>query len=210
MKIVIADDHEMFRSGLKKLLDLEQDMDVVGEADSGSNAVRLCRAMNPDVALIDYDMPDMDGLEATREILKLGGNTRIIILTMYDNEDIAIKFIQAGASGFVPKKTSFQELVFALRKVLSGSKYVTTSISDATIIKPNSDKSITQLLSEREFEVFLLLARGLSMKEISEDTSLAYNTVKTYKNRIMDKMEFKNLTELARYAISQGLTDKHK
>ncbi|MFH1539391.1 MAG: response regulator transcription factor [bacterium] len=217
IKIIVADDHAVVRTGLCRILDAEEDMEVIGEAGDGREAVDLCKKLKPDVVILDYDMPEIDGLEATRQISSLKTDTKILVLTMYDREDFALRFLQAGALGFLPKNITFEELPFAVRKVASGSVYMTASVSeDKGLLPPRKDmlptehdkKDLMSLLSDREFQVLVRLARGKKTGEIAEELNIGYNTVKTYRYRIMEKLNLKNAYELAHFAISRGLIEK--
>ncbi len=219
IRVIIADDHAVVRNGLCRILDSENDIEIIGEAGNGREAVSLCESLVPDVIVMDYDMPELDGLEATKRIAALNKNIRILVLTMYDREDFALKFLQAGATGFLPKNITFEELPFAVRRVASGSVYVTASSSKdnpktapaATTPAANSAQSIEHLkslLSERELQVLLRIARGQKTGEIADAMNIGYNTVKTYRYRIMEKLDLKNVYDLVCYAVANGLIDK--
>jgi len=216
IKIVVADDHAVVRTGLCRILDSEDDMEIVGEAGNGREAIDLCKKSEPDVVVMDYDMPEIDGLEATRQISALDLNIKILVLTMYDREDFALRFLQAGALGFLPKNITFEELPFAVRKVASGSVYMTTSATDKkdrlplrrdALLSGYDKKELMSLLSDREFEVLVRLARGKKTSEIADELNIGYNTVKTYRYRIMEKLNLKSAYDLMRFAISRGLID---
>lgn len=204
IRVVVADDHGIVREGLCSLLKSEPDIEVVGEAENGVEAVDLCKKLNPDVVVMDYEMPELDGLEATRRIATLGLNTKVLVLTMYDREDFAKRFIDAGASGYLPKKTTFKELPLAVRKVASGSMYITVSTTHHHIASTHDNNPDTEL-SEREFQVFIKLAKGDEMKDIADELGLGYSTVRTYKARILEKLDLRNSSDITRLAISRGL-----
>ncbi len=218
IKIIVADDHAVVRTGLCRILGAEKDMEVVGEAGNGREAIDLCRKTKPDVVVMDYDMPEIDGLEATRQIAAFDRDIKILVLTMYDREDIAMRFLKAGAIGFLPKNITFEELPFAVRKVASGSVYLTASSSckkDVSTSKKDvslselDKKELMGLLSEREFQVLIRLARGNRIKEIADELNIGYNTVKTYRYRIMEKLELKTAYELVRFAFRMGLLEEN-
>jgi two-component system, NarL family, invasion response regulator UvrY len=210
MKIVIADDHALFRAGLRRLLEAERDMEVVGEAGTGREAVRLCAELKPDVAVLDFAMPDTDGLEATKQIIAANKRAKVLIITMYDNEEYAIRFLQAGAAGFIIKETSPDELPAALRKVMSGKVYITPSVMEKIALRHHQfqKENPVSMLSDRELQVLIKLARGGVVSEISEDLKLSVSTVKTYKTRILDKLGLRNTSDLTRFAIRYGLIDR--
>ena len=210
IRIIVADDHAVVRAGIRRLLESETDMQVVGEAGDGREALALCRAMDPDVAILDLSMPEMDGLEATRRIHEAFPEIRVLVFTMYDNQEFANRFRSAGAAGFLPKKVSHEELPFAVRKVASGNTYFTSSISPAgpAAVTDTGEEIATTLLSEREFQVFLRLAKGLSLSDIAQELLLGYSTVKTYKSRIMEKLHFSSVQEMTKYAIRKSLINE--
>lgn len=210
IRIVLADDHALFRAGLKRLIEAEEDMQVVGEAGDGRQAVALCAEHKPDVAVLDFAMPDMDGLEAAKQIIADNKKARVLIITMYDNEEYAIRFLQAGASGYIVKETSPEELPAALRKVASGKVYITPAIMERIALRHHQfqkDNPVS-LLSDRELQVLLKLARGRTTNEISDDLSLSVSTVKTYKSRIFEKLGLRNVSDLTRFAIRYSLIDR--
>lgn len=204
IRVVVADDHGIVREGLCSLLKSESDIEVVGEAENGNEAVELCKKLNPDVVVMDYEMPELDGLEATRRISTLGLKTKVLVLTMYDRDDFAKRFIDAGASGYLPKKTTFKELPLAVRKVASGSVYITVSSTHHNVDSTHSNDPDKEL-SEREFQVFIKLAKGEELKDIADELGLGYSTVRTYKARILEKLELRNSSDITRLAMSRGL-----
>jgi two-component system, NarL family, invasion response regulator UvrY len=210
IRIVLADDHALFRAGLRRLLEAENDMQVVAEAGNGREAVRLAKEHKPDVAVLDFAMPDIDGLEATKQILAHNGRARILIITMYDNEEYAIRFLQAGVAGFIVKETSPEELPAAIRKIADGRIYITPSIMERIALRHHQsqkDNPVAQL-SDRELQVLIRMAIGRSVAEISDELGLSVSTVKTYKTRILEKLNLRNVSDLTRFAIRYGLIDK--
>jgi DNA-binding NarL/FixJ family response regulator len=208
--MIIADDHELIRAGLCRLMETEPDIQVLGQAGTGRGAVDLCRELRPDVALLDFAMPDMDGIEATRQIITEKLGARVLILTMHDNEEYAIRLIQAGASGFIVKGTSPDELITAIRRVAEGKTYITPSILEAMTFRSFQDgaENPLTLLSDRELQVLIRLARGHVNKEISEELCISVSTVETYRKRIFDKLGLRNLSDITRFAIRYGLIDQ--
>jgi DNA-binding NarL/FixJ family response regulator len=209
--MIIADDHELVRAGLCRLMETEPDITVVGQAGCGRHAVALCRELKPDLALLDFAMPDLDGIEATRQIVAEKLGIRVLILTMHDNEEYAIRLIQAGASGFILKGTSPDELLTAIRRIASGKTYITPSIMEAMTFRTFQDGAENPLgqLSDRELQVLIRLARGRINKEISDELCISVSTVETYRKRIFDKLGLRNLSDITRFAIRYGLIDKY-
>jgi two-component system invasion response regulator UvrY len=210
IRIVVADDHSIVRTGICRLLNAESGFEVVGEADDGNGLLDKCRELAPDVVIVDFNMPGMDGLDATRRIVQDHPDVRVLVLTMYDSEEFVYRFQQAGAAGFLPKKVSYEELPFAVRKVAAGSTYFTSSISrpGAMAAVETGEQAPSALLSEREFQVLLRLVRGMALNDIAKELVIGYSTVKTYKNRIMDKLNIYNIPDLTRYALRMGLIEQ--
>ncbi len=209
IRVVVADDHTLVRAGLCRLLDSEEDIEVVGQTGSSHEAVRLCQEARPDVVVLDYSMPDLDGLETTRQIIALNIGTRILILTMYANEEYATRVIRAGASGFLIKGASADELLVAIRKVARKGVYVSPSIQEKMVTRigqPQGD-SPESILSDREMQVLLRLARGATTREVTADLGLSLSTVETYRSRILEKLNLRNNSDLTRFAIRRALID---
>lgn len=211
IRLIIADDHALFRAGLKRLLEAEEDMSVVGEAGAGKEVVKLCREIEHDVVVLDFALPDIDGLEAARQIKAANQEAKILIVTMYDNEEYAIRFLQTGVRGFIVKETSPEELPDAVRKVAAGKVYITSSIMEKIALRHNQEVSENPVssLSDRELQVMLKLAAGGALAEISEELGISMSTVKTYKTRIMEKLALRNVSDLTRFAIRYDLVDKY-
>jgi len=209
IRIVVVDDHTLVREGLCRLLDGEEDIEVVGQSGSGHEAVALCQSLHPDLIILDYSLPDLDGLETTRQIVALNLGIRILILTMYANEEYATRLIRSGASGFLIKGASADELLLAVRKVARKGVYVSPSIQERLVTRisqPQEDLPESSL-SNREMQVLLRLARGSSTREVSEALSLSLSTVGTYRSRILEKLNLRNNSDLTRFAIRRGLID---
>jgi DNA-binding NarL/FixJ family response regulator len=184
-------------------------MEVVGQTGSGHEAVRLCREKKPGLVLLDYGLPDLDGLETTRQIAELGQGTRILILTMHANEEYATRLIQAGANGFLIKAASTDELLTAVRKVADRGIYVSPSIMEKMVTRvgqPPQDAPESSL-SDREMQVLLQLARGSTTREVATFLHLSVSTIETYRSRILEKLNLRNNSDLTRFAIRRGLID---
>jgi two-component system invasion response regulator UvrY len=209
IKILVVDDHTLVRDGLCRLLDGESDMEVMGQAGSGHKAVELSREKKPDVVLLDYSLPDLDGLETTRQIVGLQLGIRILILTMYANEEYATRLIRAGAAGFLVKAASTDELLGAIRKVARKGVYVSPSIMEKMVSRmgQSPEDAPESVLSDREMQVLLRLAKGSTTREVSGSLNLSVSTVETYRSRILEKLNLRNNSDLTRFAIRRGLID---
>jgi len=212
IRVIVADDHGVVRAGFCRLIDSEKDMEIVGEAENGREAVKLCKKLKPDVLVMDYDMPEIDGLEATRQIVELKLNTKILILTIYDKKEFALSFIKSGASGYLCKKISAMELATAVRKVASGDLYFSTSYKETESSRPGAavEKDLISNLSTREYQIFIRMARGMTMGEVSNDLSISYSTVKTFKYRILEKLNLTKDSDMTFYAINKGLINREE
>lgn len=209
IRILIVDDHTLVREGLCRLLDSEDDLEVVGQTGSGREAVALCEELNPDVVILDYKLPDIDGLETTERMVSLKLQTRILILTMYANEEYAIRVVRAGAAGFLIKGASTDELLNAVRKVVGKGIYISPAIRDKIterMINPPENVPESSL-SNREMQVLVQLGRGASSREVAEGLGLSLSTVETYRGRILEKLNLRNNSDITRFAIRRGLID---
>ncbi|HOC91303.1 MAG TPA: response regulator transcription factor [bacterium] len=209
-RIIVADDHTLVRAGICALLNSQKDFQVIAETGNGKETVELCERLKPDILLLDLSMPEMDGLEATKSILSSNPSIKIVVLTMYENEEYATRLINAGAKGFLVKRMSPDELPDSIRKVVAGEVCITDSIMRQIALRKTSsgDQSPLSLLSDRELQIFHNLARGLSGVQVSDELDLSPSSVATYKSRIMDKLGLKNQAELMRFALRLGLIDK--
>lgn len=212
IRVVIADDHGVVRAGISRLIDSEEGMEVVGEASDGREAVELCKELKPDVVVLDYDMPEMDGLEATRRIVDLKIGAKILILTLFDKKEFALNFIKSGASGYLCKKISATELPLAVRKVAGGDIYFSASYKEpeSSRSEASGETDLASMLSNREYQIFIRMARGMSMNDTAKDLNISYSTVKTFKYRIMEKLGLKKDSDMTFYAINEGLIEKEK
>ncbi len=209
IRTLVVDDHTMVRAGLCRLLDAEEDIEVVGQSGSGREAVQLARELAPDVVILDYSLPDIDGLETTRQIVALNLGTRILILTMYANEEYATRVIKAGAAGFIVKVAATDELLAAVRKVARKGVYVSASIMEKMVGRMGqSHEDVPEaVLSDREMQVLIQLAKGSTSREVSKALSLSLSTVETYRSRILEKLNLRNNSDMTRFAIRRGLID---
>jgi DNA-binding NarL/FixJ family response regulator len=212
ISVMLADDHGIVRAGLRALLDSQQDIDVVGEASSGDEAVELAEKLKPDIIIMDISMPG-GGLEATRKIAKLELPTRILILTIHAEERYLLPVLEAGGSGYVRKASLHTDLIDAIRTVFRGEVFLepaaTRMLLQGYLDRANDGIELDpgKLLSEREREVLKLTAEGFTAQEIGDQLFLSPKTVETYRHRIMHKLGFSHRSELVRYALRAGLLD---
>lgn len=212
IKILIADDHTLFRKGICALLEDEQDMVVVGEAENGREAVRLVGSLKPDVVLMDIAMPLLNGLEATRQIRREHPATRVLVLTMYDHEEYFRQMLEVGASGYIIKRAAATELVSALRAVYNDEAVLSPAITrllleDYLNRENHKDESDPNALSSREREVLQLIAEGMTSREIAEVLSLSIKTVQSHRTSLMQKLDLHDRGDLIKYAIQKKIIE---
>ena len=209
VRVLLADDHNLVRAGLRVLLDGLPGVEVVAEARDGQEAVRLTLALKPSIALLDISMPVMTGLAALREIRASLPTTRVILLSMYDNREYVTEAIQSGAAGYLIKDAAVGELAQAIAAVQRGDTYLSPSVSRrlAEAFVQQAESSKPGLLTARQTEVLCLVARGQSSKEIARDLGLSIKTVETHRTQIMDRLDIRELAGLVRYAIRNSLID---
>lgn len=210
IRIVLADDHAMFRAGLAALLEAEERFEVVGEAANGEEAVDLARAKKPDILVMDLSMPGTNGLEATRRIAALGLDTKVLVLTVHAEEEYLVPVVEAGASGYLTKTSADTDLIEALTVVARGQVYLppkATTLLLRQYKKAETDDPSGRLqdLSSREREVLALTAEGFSSREIGKKLFISPKTVDTYRSRIMEKLGLSHRSELVRFALKVGL-----
>lgn len=207
IRVLVVDDHNLVREGLCRLLEGESDISVVGQTGSGKEAVDLCNKLKPDVVVLDYGLPDMDGLEATQRIRTMKTGARILIVTMYANEEYAIRLIRAGAAGFIVKGARPEELLSAVRKVAYKGTFISHAILEKMIGRMNdaAGEAPESALSDREMQVLVKIATGATTREVSEELNLSISTVETYRSRILEKLNLRNNSDMTRFAIRRGL-----
>jgi len=202
--IVLADDHAIIRQGLTPLFEAEEGMQLVAEAGNGQEAWTLIESLRPDVAILDVSMPKMTGIEVTRRVVDTGVRTRVILLTMHEDPSAVLEAREAGASGYVLKDNSFEELVQAVKIVMAGGSFVTPSVQEK-LRKLQAEGRPATLLSKREREVIKLIAEGRSSKEIARLMDISPRTVDTYRKRLMEKLDLHTLADVVRYAVRTGM-----
>ena len=209
LKILIADDHPIVRHGLRQLIAKTTDMVVVDEASDGWEVISKVGASDCDVVLLDISMPGLNGLDIIRQLKKESPRLPILILSMHSEEQYAVRAFRAGASGYLTKQSAPDELLAAIRKVSMGGKYVSSSLAErlASDLAIGAEQSPHKTLSNREYQVMLMIAAGKTVAEIAEELSLSVQTVSTYRSRILQKMQLKNNVELANYVIRNQLLD---
>jgi len=206
IKILIADDHPLFRRGLKNAFADTQDIEVVAEATNSNDVLARVRENELNLVLLDISMPGKGGLEVLKQMKTEFPKIPILILSVYPENQYAVRFIKAGASGYLTKESSIDILIEAVRKVAQGGNYASTDITEKLAFDfLNTDKPPHELLSDREYQVFSMIATGKSLTEIGTDLSLSVKTISTHRTRILEKMKMKKNAELIHYAIQQNL-----
>ncbi|MHC4388815.1 MAG: response regulator [Planctomycetota bacterium] len=215
IRILLADDHKITREGLRSLLGKQQDMDVVAEAKDGRTAVRMTGELLPDVVIMDLTMPDLNGVQATKQIVSQSPDVKIIGLSMHSDSLFVTEMLKSGASGYLLKDCAFEELAQAIRAVVAGKTYLSPSISGVVVNDylhrlQKVDLSDADILTDRELEVLQLIAEGNSTKQIALKLHISVKTVETHRRQIMNKLDIYTIAELTKYAIRKGLTSLDK
>lgn len=210
MKIIIADDHALIRKGLKEILQQVEGLVLLDEAQNGSELLLKISQKDYDIIILDISMPGKSGLDVLKDIRRIKPDIPVLILSVYPEEQYAIRVLKSGASGYLTKDSAPDELVNAIKKIVNGGKYISSSLAEILATEVKSGGVINMLhenLSDREFQVMKMLAAGKTVKEISEELFLSPKTVSTYRTRIYEKMKFSSKSELTGYAIKNGLID---
>jgi two-component system response regulator NreC len=211
IKIILADDHQIVRQGLRTLLTAEPDMKIVGEADNGRAALRLAQELAPQVVIMDVSMPDLNGIEATRQILADHPAIKVIALSMHSDSLFVLNMLKSGASGYLLKDCALEELVKAIRTVVRQKTYLSPGVSDilikdfATTWSDNSSSAFS-VLTTREREVLQLMSEGRTTNQIADHLCVSVKTVEAHRKQVMNKLGIHSVAELTKYAIRQGLT----
>jgi len=209
-RVVIADDHAIVREGIKRILDGQEGVEIAGEATNGHEALERVREGGFDILLLDLSMPGRSGIELIKQVKDESPKLRVLVLTMHEEDQYAVRAIRAGASGYLTKESAPGQLVSAIRRLAEGRLYISANVAEqlALDIQPRGGEEPHRHLSDREFEVFQLLVGGRSISEIAGQLHLSVKTVSTHKTRILQKMSASSVADLVRYAIRHHLTDE--
>ena len=207
--VLIADDHAIVRQGLKQILSETEDLVVTGEADDGAEALQLARQQTWDVFLLDVSMPNRNGIDTLKQLKKEFPRLPVLILSMHPEEQYAVRALKAGASGYLTKQSAPEQLVTAIRQVASGKKYLSPAVAQqlAEAISDNSEKSPHQRITDREYQVLVMISTGNTLTQIAEKLNRGVATVSTYRARLLEKMGLKSTAELIRYGLEHGLAE---
>ena len=212
IRVLIADDHKIMLAGLRSLLEKQNDIEVVGEAENGRKAVQMAQEKKPDVVVMDVSMPDLNGIEATTQIRESLPETRVIALSMHSDKRFVVGMLRAGAAGYLLKDCASQELANAIAQVAGGKKYLSPEITGVVIDDflqggtSEEEETMASVLSAREREVLQLIAEGWSTKQIASHLYVSIKTIETHRRQIMKKLDLHSIADLTKYAIREGLT----
>ncbi|MBE0662458.1 MAG: response regulator transcription factor [Bacteroidales bacterium] len=209
ISVLITDDHPVVRQGIKQILETCKEIDFIDEASDGSECLNKILKRDYRVALLDISMPGRSGLDLLKDIKRIKPGIAVLMLSIYPEEQYAVRAIKTGASGYLTKSSAPEELITAILKAARGGKYITQSLAERMAFEfdTNADKPLHENLSDREMEVMCLIAQGKSPKEIAESMAISQKTVSTYRERLLGKMNLASNTEIIRYAIKNGLVD---
>lgn len=211
IKVLLVDDHELVRVGIRSLLAGEKNIEVVGEANSGEQAVKIAREKHPNIVLMDVKMPGIGGLEATRKLLRIDPNMKVIAVTACEDDPFPSRLLQAGAAGYLTKGCGPEEMINAIHKVNAGQRYISPEIAQQLALKHLSDGAAISpfdVLSERELQVMIMITNGCKVHEISEKLCLSPKTINTYRYRIFEKLKIESDVELTLMALRHNMLDK--
>ncbi len=211
IRVILADDHMIMRQGVRAMLEKEPDMEVVAEADNGRTAVELTRKLQPDVIVMDLTMPDLNGVEATRQVVAEYPGVKVLALSMHSDKRYVAGVLGAGASGYLLKDCALEELVRAIHAVVANQTYLSPGIAGIVVEGyiahlPATESALMSNLTAREREVLQLIAEGKTIKEIASTLHVSVKTVETHRQQIMNKLDIYSVAELTKYAIREGLT----
>jgi DNA-binding NarL/FixJ family response regulator len=208
-RILVADDHPLLRNGLKQILTQEPDLTVAGEAEDSEQVMASVERGEWDLVILDITMPGRSGLDVLRDIRRMRPELPVLVLSMHAEDQFAVRAIKAGANGYVSKDNAPTEVVRAVRKILSGKKYVSPTLAEilANALSSDIQRPLHETLSDREFQVLRQLASGKTVSQIAAEIALSVKTVSTYRARLLEKMNLRNNAELTRYAIQHGLVE---
>jgi len=211
IRVLLADDHSIVRAGLRRIIEETGDIEVVAEASDGREALKLLKEIMPDVAVVDISMPGVDGLEVLSQVHHYYPELPVIMLTMHNEDQYAVRAVEAGAMGYITKQAAPEQLVDAIRKVVAGGRYLTEEASEALalrVVKGSASTSEVDSLSMRELQVLRRLAMGHTNHEIAEGYAISVKTVDTYRLRILKKLNLRNNAELSRFAMRNNLIEE--
>ena len=211
VRIILADDHTIVRHGLNKLIQQQEDMEVIAQAADGHSTIELTRELSPDMVIMDIGMPDLNGIDATQQIIREFPQVKVIGLSMHSGKKFVIEMLKAGASGYLLKDCALEELTTAIKAVASGKTYLSPSITDVVVENyvrhsKKKESSAFSLLSQREREVLQLMAEGKTTKQVGLKLHISPKTVEGHRLRIMEKLNMDSVAKLTKYAIQEGLT----
>jgi len=209
IKVLLIDDHELVRTGIRRLLEDSKQVQIVGEAECGEDSLPLVQSLNPDVILMDVNMPGIGGVETCRRILQRNPKQKIIILTVHNEQTFPKRLLEIGAKGYLTKECGVDEMIKAIKQVNSGLSYIATSIAQqlALSLLPGNDVNPIDKLSRREFQVMLMISHGLSNVEISDQLCLSPKTISTYRLRLLEKLDAHNEVDLIKIAVEEGMVE---
>jgi DNA-binding NarL/FixJ family response regulator len=207
MRILIADDHPIFRAGLKETLAKDPEVESIGEADDGHKTLELARKKRWDAVVLDIMMPGRDGLEVLQELRRERPKLPVLILSAHPEDQLALRLLKAGAAGYLTKQKAPEVLLTAIRKVVSGGKYINESLAEKVVFAFESEKPPHETLSNREYQVMRMIASGKTIQKIGKELFLSVRTVSTYRARILEKMNMNSNAEIIRYAVDHKLID---
>jgi len=209
MKVLIADDHQILREGLRRILEEASDIRTVGEAENAAQLLSLVRSARWDVVVLDINMPGQSGLEVLKQLKEEYPKLRVLVLSMYPEAQFAVRAMKAGASGYLTKAAAGSQLLHAIRKIHSGSKYISDAVADQLAEAVGRDTAVQphQQLSDREFQVFKMISAGKTVGEIATELSLSVKTISTYRTKVLQKLNLKHNADIIRYAVEHDLRD---
>ena len=209
INVLLTDDHELVRTGIRRLLEDTGQVQIVGEADCGEASLKLAQSLKPDVILMDVNMPGIGGVETCRRILQRNPKQKIIVLTVHNEQTFPKRLLEIGAKGYLTKECGIDEMVKAIKQVNSGGSYIASSIAQqlALSLLPGNDPNPIDKLSRREFQVMLMISQGLSNVEISDQLCLSPKTISTYRLRLLEKLGAHNEVDLIKIAVEQGMVE---
>jgi two-component system invasion response regulator UvrY len=209
INVLLTDDHELVRTGIRRLLEDSKQVKIVGEAECGEDSLQLAQSLNPDVILMDVNMPGIGGVEACRRILQRNPKQKIIVLTVHNEQTFPKRLLEIGAKGYLTKDCGVDEMIKAIKQVNSGGSYIASTIAQqlALSLLPGNEANPIDRLSRREFQVMLMISQGLTNVEISDKLCLSPKTISTYRLRVLEKLDAHNEVDLIKIAVEQGMVE---